>query len=97
MKITFDAVPLIADKITGIGWCEAGQTMKLAELYPENRCEYSFFADRKGNAVRQIKQFSGKNIKLNTSRFPKKLYRLLSVLLPVPYSAFFGKKSAGCA
>ncbi|MBR3760685.1 MAG: glycosyltransferase family 4 protein [Ruminococcus sp.] len=93
MKITFDAVPLIADKITGIGWCEAGQTMKLAELYPENRCEYSFFADRKGNAVRQIKQFSGKNIKLNTSRFPKKLYRLLSVLLPVPYSAFFGKKS----
>lgn len=93
MNITFDAIPLIADKITGIGWCEAGQTMKLAELYPEHRFEYSFFADRRGNAVRQIKQFSGKKIRLNTSCFPKKLYRLLSVMLPVPYSAFFGKKS----
>lgn len=93
MNITFDAIPLISDKITGIGWCEAGQTMKLAELYPENRCEYSFFADSNGNAVRQIKQFAGRNIRLNTSRFPKKLYRLLSVLLPVPYSAFFGKQS----
>lgn len=93
MNITFDAIPLIADKITGIGWCEAGQTMKLAELYPENRFEYSFFADRRGNASRRIKQFSGSNIRLNTSPFPKKLYRLLSVMLPVPYSAFFGKKS----
>lgn len=93
MNITFDAIPLIADKITGIGWCEAGQTMKLAELYPENRFEYSFFADRRGNASKRIKQFSGSNIRLNTSPFPKKLYRLLSVMLPVPYSAFFGKKS----
>lgn len=93
MNITFDAIPLIADKITGIGWCEAGQTMKLAELYPEHRFEYSFFADRRGNAVRQIKQFSGRKIGLNTSCFPKKLYRLLSVMLPVPYSAFFGKRS----
>lgn len=93
MNITFDAIPLIADKITGIGWCEAGQTMKLAELYPEHRFEYSFFVDRRGNAVKRIRQFSGRRIKLNTSSFPKKLYRLLSVLLPVPYSAFFGKKS----
>lgn len=93
MNITFDAIPLIADKITGIGWCEAGQTMKLAELYPEHCFEYSFFADRRGNAARQIKQFSGGKIRLNTSPFPKKLYRLLSVILPVPYSAFFGKKS----
>ena len=77
MNITFDAIPLIADKITGIGWCEAGQTMKLAELYPENRFEYSFFADRRGNASRRIKQFSGRNIRLITSPFPKKLYRLL--------------------
>lgn len=93
MKITFDAIPLISDKITGIGWCEAGQTMKLAELYPEHRFEYSFFADRRGNAAKRIKQFSGRKIKLNISYFPKKLYRILSVTLPLPYSLFFGKKS----
>lgn len=93
MNITFDAMPLISGSITGIGWCEAGQTMKFAELYPENRCEYSFFSDIHGNAVKQIRSFAGGNIGLNISRFPKKLYRLLSVMLPLPYSLFFGKKS----
>jgi glycosyltransferase, family 1 len=93
MKITFDAIPLISDKITGIGWCEAGQTMKLAELHPEHKFEYSFFSGKNRIAVKKIRQFSGRNIGLNVSFFPKKIYRAASALLPVPYSLFFGKNS----
>ena len=37
MKITFDAVPICSDKMSGIGWCELGQTQALAALFPENR------------------------------------------------------------
>lgn len=93
MKITFDAIPLIADKISGIGWCEAGQTMTIAALHPDDKCEYSFFTDKNGTAMQRIKQFAGDNISCNTSRFPKKLYRGMSAFLPVPYSLFFGRKS----
>lgn len=93
MKITFDAIPLIADKMTGIGWCEAGQTSALARLHPEHRYEYSFFTDSSGAAEERIRQFTGDNIGINTSRFPKKLYRGMSAALPVPYSGFFGRDS----
>ena len=36
VNISFDAVPIIADKITGIGWCEIGQTQALTKLFPDN-------------------------------------------------------------
>lgn len=91
MKITFDAIPLTAEKMTGIGWCEAGQTAALAALYPENTYEYSFFTDGKGTAEERIRQLSAEGIGMNTSRFPKKLYRGMSAVLPVPYSHFFGE------
>ena len=93
MKITFDAIPLVADKMTGIGWCEAGQTAALAALHPENTYEYSFFTDGKGTAEERILQLSAEGIGMNTSRFPKKLYRGMSAMLPVPYSRFFGGNS----
>lgn len=93
MKITFDAIPLISDKITGIGWCEAGQTVNLARLHPEHKYEYAFFSGKNRIAFKNIRQFSGRNIGLNVSFFPKKIYRAASSLLPVPYSLFFGKNS----
>ncbi len=93
MRITFDAIPLAADKMTGIGWCEVGQTSALAALHPENSYEYSFFTDRRGEAAGRVRKFAGDSIGLNTSRFPKKLYRGMSAMLPVPYSGFFGGDS----
>ena len=44
MNIAFDAIPLISDRITGIGWCEAGQTMAMARLHPENKYTFNFFS-----------------------------------------------------
>lgn len=93
MKITFDAVPICSDKMSGIGWCELGQTQALAKLFPENKYEYSFFTSGDKERVKRVKQFAGKSIKLNTSGFSGFVYRAVSNFLPVPYSFFFGRKS----
>lgn len=93
MNITFDAVPIISDKITGIGWCEIGQTQAIARLFPQNNYEYTFFTSGKNSRIQQAEKFAENNIKLNYSDFSGYLYRGVSTFLPFPYSAFFGKKS----
>lgn len=93
MNITFDAVPIISDKITGIGWCEVGQTQAVARLFPQNNYEYSFFTSGKNSRIRQAEKFAESNIKLHYSDFSGYLYRGISTFLPFPYSAFFGKNS----
>ena len=93
LKITFDAVPISNEKITGIGWCEVGQTQALAELHPENSYEYSFFSSGDKERIKRVKKFAGKRIKLNCSDFSGYIYRAASTFFPVPYSLFFGKKA----
>lgn len=93
MNITFDAVPIISDKITGIGWCEVGQTQAVARLFPQNNYEYSFFTSGKNSRIKQAEKFAESNIKLNYSDFSGYLYRGISTFLPFPYSVFFGKNS----
>ena len=93
MNINFDAVPICSDKITGIGWCEVGQTQTLAALHPEHEYEYSFFTSGDKERVKRVKKFAGKRIKLNTSDFSGYLYRAASTFLPIPYSFFFGRKN----
>ncbi|MGN0676726.1 MAG: glycosyltransferase family 4 protein [Ruminococcus sp.] len=91
MKIAFDALPLVSERITGIGWCEAGQTTAMARLYPENEYVYNFFS-QKGDIQKseRIKQFLDTGIKTNTADFSGYLYRLISNFFPVPYYKFFG-------
>ena len=93
MNINFDAVPICSDKITGIGWCEVGQTQTLAKLHPEHEYEYSFFTSGDKERVKRVRKFAGKRIKLNTSDFSGYLYRAASTFLPIPYSFFFGRKN----
>ncbi len=93
MKITFDAVPICSDKITGIGWCEVGQTQALARIHPENKYEYSFFTSGDNERIKRVEGFAGENIDMNFSHFSGYLYRAASTFLPVPYSWFFGRKS----
>ena len=93
INISFDAVPIIADKITGIGWCEIGQTQAVAKLFPEDNYEYTFFTSGKKSRIGKARSFAGNNIKLNYSGFSGYLYRGISTFIPVPYSLFFGKKS----
>lgn len=93
LNITFDATPLISEKITGIGWCEVGQTQTVARLFPENKYEYSFFTSGKNERTEKARSFAKDNITLNYSDFSGYLYRAVSTFLPVPYSFFFGKHS----
>lgn len=94
MRIAFDALPLISEKITGIGWCEVGQTQALVALHPENSYTYSYFC-KNGDTVKQerIKPFLTNGIKPQSADFSGYLYRAMSTFLPVPYSHFFGKNA----
>ena len=94
MNIAFDALPLISDRITGIGWCEAGQTTAMARLHPENKYSYNFFS-RTNDQIKleRIKPFAGNNIDTKLVHFSGYLYRAGSTFLPFPYSFFFGKET----
>ena len=91
LNIAFDALPLISDRITGIGWCEAGQTMALARLYPENKYTYNFFS-RKDDEIKlgRIRPFAGDNIGIRLVHGSGFVYRTVSTFLPLPYSGRFG-------
>ena len=94
MNIAFDAVPLISDRMTGIGWCEAGQTTAMARLFPNNKYSYNFFS-RKDDHIKleRIAPFAGDSISTNLVHFSGYIYRAASTFIPVPYSRFFGKSS----
>lgn len=93
MNIAFDALPLISDRMTGIGWCEAGQTTAMARLHPENNYTYNFFS-RKDDHIKleRLAPFT-QNIKPELVHFSGYLYRAMSMFVPVPYSMFFGKNT----
>lgn len=93
MHIEFDAVPLVSDRLTGIGWCEVGQTTAMARLFPENTYAYSFFTSGDSSRAERVKSFAGDKISLNSSDFSGYIYRAVSNFLPVPYKHFFGKKA----
>lgn len=93
LNIAFDALPIVNDRLTGIGWCEVGQAMALAELYPENRYNFNFFS-RKDDHIKleRLKPFMNDNIGANIGHFSVMLYRAASNFLPIPYKKFFGKE-----
>lgn len=93
MHISFDAVPLVADKKTGIGWCEAGQTTALARLHPEHTYSYNFFS-RKDDHIKleRLEPFM-ENIKPQIAHFSGYIYRAASNFLPIPYKKFFGREA----
>lgn len=91
MKISFDAAPIISGKMTGIGWCEVGQTTAMARLHPEDNFYYSFFS-RKDDHIKisKLAPFS-ENIGAHIGHFSGLAYRTASLVMPIPYKHFFGK------
>ncbi len=91
MKISFDAVPIINGKMTGIGWCEVGQTTAMARLHPEDSFYYSFFS-RKDDHIKISKLApNSENIGALIGHFSGLAYRSASLVMPIPYNWFFGK------
>lgn len=92
MRIAFDALPLISQRMTGIGYCELGQIQALAQLHPEDTFTMQFFAGRDVQPkLDRLKPYTRENMQPKWANMSGYLYRLLSNFLPISYSSYFGK------
>ncbi len=93
MNIAFDALPLMG-RLTGIGYCEAGQVTAMTALHPEHEFTLNYFAIRHlAQRKADIQPYLRQNATARHSLCHPYLYRLVSTFVPVPYSWFFGKKA----
>lgn len=92
MKIAFDALPLISERMTGIGYCQAGQIKALMALHPEEQYVMQFFAAGDGGEKRKrLQPYEDARAEIRQGKCSGYLYRMVSNFLPVPYDHFFGK------
>ncbi len=91
MNIAFDAHPLISEKMSGIGYCEAGQISHIMDMHPENNYQLQFFSLR--NHDIKLKRLENYNCEKNYAVFSNFLYRAMTNFIPLPYSSFFGKSA----
>lgn len=94
MNISFDALPLVSDNMSGIGYCEAGLAGEMIKNHSEDNFVFDYFS-RKDHEVKRnrLKKYMQKNCSLNEAHFSGFLYRTAMNIIPVPYSIFFGKKA----
>ncbi len=93
MNIAFDALPLMG-RMTGIGYCEAGQVGAMTRLHPEHDFTLNYFAIRHlAQRKADIKPYLRENVTARHSFCHPYLYRLVSTFLPVPYRWFFGNQA----
>ncbi len=91
MKIAFDALPLVSERMTGIGYCQAGQIQALTALHPEETYVLQFFDSGDGTEKRQrLRPYEKAHVEIRQGRCSGYLYRLTSNFLPIPYRHFFG-------
>lgn len=91
MKIAFDAIPLLG-RMTGIGWCEAGQVSALTRLHPEHSYTLNYFAARNLAERRaELAPYLREYVTARHAFCVPYAYRAVSTFVPVPYSWFFGK------
>lgn len=93
MNIAFDALPLMG-RLTGIGYCEAGQVTAMTKLHPELNFTLNYFAMRHLDARNaDLQPYLRENVTARHALCSPYAYRLLSGFIPVPYRWFFGKKA----
>lgn len=95
MKIAFDAEPLCSEQPTGIGMVEIELCRRIVEKHPENKYVCTCFSLRKsGEKKKRIKERIGEDTDVRV--FPllsSGLYKMIGSVLPLPYGAFFGRRS----
>lgn len=94
MNISFDALPLISDKMSGVGYCQAGLVSTIINEHPENRYTFDYFS-RKDHQVKEqrLEKYMSDSVTLNVSHFSGFVYRSIMNFIPVPYYKFFGKSA----
>lgn len=94
MNIAFDAHPLICDKMSGIGYCEAGQVTHIMNMYPDNNYQFQYFSLRNHHIKEQrMTQYMRTSSEINFAKFSGFAYRAIMNFIPLPYSSFFGKSA----
>lgn len=94
MNIAFDAHPLISDKMTGIGYCEAGLVNALINEHSENTYYFDYFSFRNREIKeKRLEKYIKNNCRHNCAVFSGFAYRAAINFIPVPYRLFFGNKS----
>ncbi len=93
MNIAFDALPLLG-RLTGIGYCEAGQVKAMAKSHPELQFSLNYMYIRgRSRCEQMLAPYETQNLRARGAFCSPYAYRLLSSVLPVPYRWFFGKKA----
>lgn len=94
MNISFDALPLISDKMSGVGYCQAGLVSTIINQHPENKYTFDYFS-RKDHHIKEqrLEKYMSKSVTLNVSHFSGFVYRTIMNFIPIPYSMFFGKSA----
>ncbi|WP_295214120.1 glycosyltransferase family 1 protein [Ruminococcus sp.] len=94
MRIAFDVLPLIGCRMTGIGYCEAGQIQALSKLHPEDEFLLQFFSRKDEHIkIERLKPYLRDNVKPHWAKASGYVYRLVSNFLPVSYQHYFGDKA----
>ncbi len=91
MNISFDALPLISDKMSGVGYCQAGLVSNMIKLHPEDNYTFDYFS-RKDHQIKEqrLEKYMSKNVSLNVAHHSGFLYRSIMNFIPIPYSHYFG-------
>jgi glycosyltransferase involved in cell wall biosynthesis len=84
MRIAFEATPLINGSKSGVGHCESELVKRMIMQNPNEEFEFQYISRTDGaNALRE---YAADNAGVTRSSFSSGMYRLSSLLLPVPYS-----------
>ncbi|MFQ9437294.1 MAG: hypothetical protein ACLR1R_13695 [Ruminococcus callidus] len=94
MHIAFDVLPLIGCRMTGIGYCEAGQIQALSKMYPDDEFLLQFFS-RKNEEIKiqRLQPYLRENVQPHWAKASGYVYRLVSNFLPISYRHYFGDKA----
>ncbi|MDR1466337.1 MAG: glycosyltransferase family 4 protein [Treponema sp.] len=89
MNIAFDVQLLLSDTKTGVGYAEEHLVKALIAQNPSDIFFFEFFSLFEKN-VEKINLYLKENVRISVCKFfHKELYRLMSILFPLPYRWFF--------
>lgn len=94
MRIAFYCQLLLKGNKTGIGWCANNIISTLTQEYDEEFYVHYFSKGVSETDIQKLKVFSGERVQETPCCwFKGTWYKLLWLILSMPYSAFFGKSA----
>ncbi len=93
MKIIFDGQPLLGQNKTGIAYNEDGLLRGLLKQYGQDQYAVDIFSFKHASEKREAVSHYSADLKIYECKwFSGTLFRLLSLIFPIPYCLFFGQK-----